>query len=430
MRLINSDVVSEETIAKLIPRTTTRLEEIRDDVLDIINNIKTNGDNSIIHYTKKFDNVELKPSDILVSKNEFKEAYDIVNESLVEAIRTAKKNLLKFHKAQRREDWYIKIQEGVSAGQIYRPLATVGIYAPGGRAVYPSTVLMAATPASVAGVDEIILCSPPQSNGKISPAILVAASEFGIEKVYKVGGAQAIAAMAYGTKTIPAVQKIVGPGRNWVNVCKQLVSNVVAIDTPAGPSEILIIADDSANPNYLMMDLISQVEHDPDNIGIIVSHSMNLIDTIQKKISSFVENTSRKDIIYSALMRNSLLIKTSDMGDSLRISNIIAPEHLQIMTKDPHILIKDIKNAGAVFIGPYTPVPLGDYSAGTNHILPTGGNAKKYSGLNTFDFLKIIDVLECDKEGLRRLSTSAMILAEFEGFFAHKEAIEERLKEE
>lgn len=428
LKIINSDEITERNVSDFIPRTETELDSIRETVTEIINEVKDKGDNALIRFTKKFDNVELNTSEIRVSNQEIEKAYDLIDQDLLDALKIAKQNLIKFHRAQLKKDWFIKIVKGVRAGQIYRPIESVGLYIPGGRAVYPSTVLMTATPASIAGVKRIILCSPPQEDNMIAPEILVAANEFGIKEIFKVGGAQAIAAMAYGTEIIPKVQKVIGPGNKWVNVAKQLLSNIIAIDTPAGPSEILIIADNLANINYVITDLISQIEHDPDNIGIVVSDSMELLSEINIRLFSYVEKCERKAIIKEAL-NNSLLIKTKDLDDSIRVSNIIAPEHLEILTKNPKEILPDIINAGAIFIGPHSPVPLGDYSAGTNHVLPTGGNAKKYSGLNVFEFLKIIDVLDCNEDGLKALSRSASTIAEFEGFFAHKKSIEERLKD-
>ncbi len=428
LRIINSDKISEESISDFIPRTTTQLDEIEEDVLNIINEVKLTGDKAIIRFSKKYDNVELDKSEIRVSEDEITDAYEKIDKKLLDALRYAKKNLIKFHNAQIRKDWAIEITKGVKAGQIYRPLESVGLYIPGGRAIYPSTVLMAATPAYIAGVKEIILCSPPQSDKRIAPEILVAAKEFEISKIYKVGGAQAIAAMAYGTQIIPKVQKVIGPGNKWVNAAKQILSNVVAIDTPAGPSEILIIADEFANFIFVIVDFISQIEHDPDNIGIIVTNSPELVEQIRVNLEGFIQNSERKEIIEAAL-KNSLIIKANDLDDCIRVSNIIAAEHVEILTKNPKKVLEKIYNAGAIFLGPNSPVPLGDYSAGTNHILPTGGNASKYSGLNIFDFLKIIDVLECTKEGLQNLSKSTMKIAEFEGLYAHKKSIEERLKD-
>lgn len=431
VRLIDTISTKKEKIYELIPRAQLDLDEIKESVLKIINRVKFEGDKALIAFTKEFDAVELNISEISVSESEIKDAYKNIDPKLLEALRHAKKNLTKFHEEQfkRFNEWYTTIEEGVEAGQIYRPLESVGIYVPGGRAVYPSTVLMAATPARVASVKELILCSPPQNNGKIAPEILVAASQFDITKIYKVGGAQAIAAMAYGTESIPSVQKIIGPGNKWVNAAKQLLSNEVAIDTPAGPSEICIIADDQSNYEYVIMDLLSQVEHDPDNIGILISDSSELIERVKNNLIKYIEISKRKEIIIQALKNNSLIIKAKNLDECIEISNIIAPEHLELLVSEPSKYIEDISNAGALFIGPYSPVPLGDYSAGTNHILPTGGTASKYSGLNVLSFLKIIDVLKCTKVGLKNLSMSAMKIAEFEGLHAHKSSIEERLKD-
>ena len=426
---LNSDQINEETLVKYIPRTAPQIESIQESVVSIIHEVKEKGDKAIIKFTKDFDNVEISAKHIQVTDKEISEAYDKSDADLIKAIQYAKKNLIKFHKAQVREDWLIETEKGVSAGQIYRPLEMLGMYIPGGRAIYPSTVLMIAAPAYVAGIKEIIMCSPPQQDNKIASALLIAANEFGINKIFKVGGAQAIAAMAYGTETIPKVQKVVGPGSIWVNAAKQLLSNIIAIDSPAGPSEILIICDESANPNYVIVDLLAQIEHDPDNIGIIVTDSVDLINQIKDNIEEYVVNSKRRDIIEKALLNNSLIIKAEDTEDCIRISNLIAPEHLEILTKEPNEIIKKIINAGAIFLGPFSPVSLGDYCAGTNHVLPTGGSAKIYSGLNLYDFLKTIDVLKCDREGLIKLSSTAIKLSEFEGMFSHKRSIEERLKD-
>ncbi len=428
-RIVHSESITEETISNYIPRSISQFDEIRNEVLDIIKQVKLHGDDSIVNLTKKFDNVELLKSEIKVTDEEIKDAYARIEKELLDALRSAKENLIKFHKAQLREEWTLIIKKGVKAGQVYRPLETIGIYIPGGRAIYPSTVLMAVTPALVAGVKKIIMCSPPQKDKKIAPEILIAANEYGIKDIYKVGGAQAISAMAHGTGTIPKVQKIIGPGNKWVNASKQLLSNIVAIDNPAGPSEVLIIADEKAPVNYVILDFISQVEHDPDNIGIIVSPSSLLIEEIKANLSIYIEQSERQEIIELAIKNNSLLIKATDIEECIRVTNIIAPEHLQIMTENPRNVLRKITNAGAIFLGHFSPVPIGDYSAGTNHILPTGGNAKVYSGLNVFDFIKIIDVLECDKKGLQSIANSSITLAKYEGLFGHKKSIEERLKE-
>ncbi|MHA1273177.1 MAG: histidinol dehydrogenase [Promethearchaeota archaeon] len=427
IKIISSENIREDTIYSIIPRSELEIDSILNNVKEIIERVKIDGDKALIELTRKYDNIDLKAEDIKVNEKEFKIAYQEIDEKLLRALRFAKKNLIKFHKAQLREEWKIKIRDGVIAGQIYRPIESVGIYIPGGRAIYPSTVLMTATPAYVAGVKKIILCTPPQTDGRIAPEVLVAAKEFGIDNIFKVGGAQAIAAMAYGTKSIPRVLKIVGPGNKWVNAAKHLLSNIIAVDTPAGPSEILIIADESVPINFIISDFISQIEHDPDNIGIIISCSEELLNEINEAIDSYIMNCERKEIIKQAL-NNCVLIKAENIKDCFRINNLIAPEHLELLIENPRDYLNEINNAGAIFIGPYTPVPLGDYTAGTNHVLPTGGNAKKYSGLNVYDFLKIIDVLECNEEGIKNIGTAASIIADFEGLQGHKKSIEERLK--
>ncbi|MFX1340690.1 MAG: histidinol dehydrogenase, partial [Promethearchaeota archaeon] len=335
LKIINSNQISEETLSNFIPRTSTQLHEIKEEVLYIINEVKRNGDKAIISFTKKYDKVEINQSEIRVTEKEITDAYEKIDKKLLEALRYAKKNLIKFHKAQLREDWKIEIEKGINAGQIYRPLESIGIYIPGGRAIYPSTVLMAATPAYVAGVKNIILCTPPQKDKNVAPEIIVAAKEFGIDKIFKVGGAQAISAMAYGTETIPKVPKVIGPGNKWVNAAKQLLSNDIAIDNPAGPSEILIIADENANFKYVILDLLSQLEHDPDNIGIIITNSEELIKKIEDNLEYYLNQSIRKDIIKHALKNNSLVIKAKNLEECCKLSNLIAPEHLEILVYTP-----------------------------------------------------------------------------------------------
>ncbi|MHA2401056.1 MAG: histidinol dehydrogenase, partial [Promethearchaeota archaeon] len=291
IKVINSSEINKETISNYIPRSFTQITSVKDIVESIINSVRNDGDDAIIRFTKQYDNVELSKNDIRVSKTEISDAYSRIDPLLLEAIKSAKQNLIKFNEAQKRKDWMREIEKGVIAGQIYRPLETIGIYIPGGQAIYPSTVLMIAAPAYVAGIKEIILCSPPQSDGKVASEIIVAASEFNITNIYKIGGAQAIAAMAYGTESVPVVQKIFGPGNIWVNAAKQLVSTVVPIDSPAGPSEILIIADGTATPKYVILDLLSQIEHDPDNVGIIITDSDYLISQINNVIDDYVSTS-------------------------------------------------------------------------------------------------------------------------------------------
>ncbi|MFW9937319.1 MAG: histidinol dehydrogenase, partial [Candidatus Thorarchaeota archaeon] len=295
-KIVKLEEISEDNVIELIPRRLDQ-EDIKDIVLKIINDVKLNGDKAIIKFSKEFDDVELDEKEIKVSESEIEEAYNEIDEELLKSLRYAKNNIIKFHRAQKRKAWSIEIEKGVRAGQIYRPLESVGIYIPGGRAIYPSTVLMAAAPAFVAGVKNVIICCPPKKTKKIPYEIIVAATEFGYNNIYKVGGAQAIAAMAYGTNIIPKVQKIIGPGNKWVNSAKQLLSNTVAIDTPAGPSEILIIADKKADYKLVILDLISQIEHDPDNIGILITTSDELIKKVEKELMNFVMENDREEII-------------------------------------------------------------------------------------------------------------------------------------
>jgi histidinol dehydrogenase len=428
IRIIESSDLKASNIDNFIARSSQQIEEIRSDVEKIIDEVKKNGDKALIKFTQTFDKVELKKDELLVTKEEINEAYEKVNQKLVDSLKLAIKNITKFQEAQRKDPWFLELYKGVKAGQIYRPIEKIGIYIPGGRAVYPSTVLMAACPAKVAKVNEIVICSPPNKEKKIDPSILIAANECGIDTIYKIGGVQAIAAMAYGTESVKRVYKIFGPGNKWVMAAKKKVSNDIAIDLIAGPSEILIIADESANYKYVIADLLSQVEHDPENIGIIITHSEKLIDQIQGKIGEYVQNYKRKNIISEALEKKGLIIKTSSLEESINLSNLIAPEHLELLVKNPQNFLEKILNAGAIFLGQYSPVPLGDYTAGTNHILPTGGTAKMYSGLNIFDFFKIIDVLECDINGIKYLAKPSGIIAEFEGLYGHKRAINLRLK--
>jgi histidinol dehydrogenase len=426
-KFIKSESISESKVNNLILRIKDE-EQIKDQVIKIINNVKNFGDKALIKYIKKYDAVDLNPEEIKVSEAEIENAYNEIDPDLLNSLKYAKKNLIKFHQAQKRRTWSIEIEKGVIAGQIYRPLESVGIYIPGGRATYPSTVLMAATPAYIAGVKNVTICSPPKRSNNIASEIIVASAEFGIKNIYKVGGAQAIAAMAFGTNIIPKVQKIIGPGNKWVNLAKKLVSNSVAIDLPAGPSEILIIADETTDYKLVILDLISQIEHDPDNVGILVTNSNDLIEKIRKELNKLISDNSSRVVIKSALERKCLIIKAKDLNDCIRVSNIIAPEHLEILIENPSRIIDRINNAGAIFLGKYSPVSIGDYSAGTNHILPTGGYAKVYSGLNIYSFLKTIDFLDCNKQGLDILSKAAIKIAEFEGLIGHKKSIEERLK--
>ncbi|MHA1729553.1 MAG: histidinol dehydrogenase [Promethearchaeota archaeon] len=434
-KIVESNRFFKEGVDKFLPRSAKKFNELRDYISDIINNVKKNGDRALAEYSEKFEKVKLEDIGIRVSAENIKDAYELVDKELLKALKGAIKNIEKFHRAQIKEKWTIETIPGVKTGQIFRPIESVGIYIPNGKAVYVSTVLMSAIPAKIAGVKKIIICSPPGPYDfkgdkiiDVNPAIIVAANECGISEIYKIGSAWAIAAMTYGTESVPAMLKIVGPGNKYVNAAKMAVKDIVSIDTPAGPSDIAIITDEYSNTDYIAYDLLSQVEHDPDNVGVLISYSDSQIDETIKKIDKILKKAERRDIIKESLEKYGLIVKTENIEDSIRVANEIAPEHLQIMTKNPNKILSRIYNAGAVFLGENSPVPLGDYCAGTNHILPTEGNAKKFSGLNTLEFMKIMDTLECTNEGVKELEQILTPLAEFEGLFGHRDAVIRRLK--
>ncbi|MHA1651609.1 MAG: histidinol dehydrogenase [Candidatus Helarchaeota archaeon] len=415
-------------MVKVKKRGELQFEEIKADVQKILADVRQNGDQAIIEYEKKFDKVEITKDQIKVSPNEIEEAYSQVNSALLDSINQIIKNISAFHEAQKRDLWYIETRTGVSVGQMMRPIQSVGIYVPGGKAIYPSTVLMTVLPAKIAGVNRIILCTPPRSDGSIDPIILVAAREAGIDDIYRIGGVQAIAAMAYGTETIPSVEKIVGPGNKYVNTAKLLVSTFVGIDLPAGPSEILIIADEKSNPAYIAIDLISQAEHDENAYCFLITTSEMLAEQVENEINRLISDQPRKSIIEKALNDNLYIILVENLKQAIELSNEIAPEHLEIQTQDAESILSQVNHAGAIFLGNYAPVPVGDYAAGSNHVLPTGGAAKLYSGLSIFTFMKFIDVVRCSRNGLKTLMPWIRSLAKVEGLNAHIQAIEMRLE--
>jgi histidinol dehydrogenase len=404
-----------------IKRSQIDIDEIIATVDTIINDIKENGDKSLKYYTKKFDNVNL--DDFKVSKEKIKHSYNSVDEKIVTSLIKAAQNIKKFHKAQIPEEWYMEVDKGIHAGQIIRPLETVGCYIPGGRAIYPSTILMTIIPAKIAGVKKVICCTPPTLDGNVNDIVLVAADIAGVDEIYCVGGAQAIAAMAYGTASIPKVDKIVGPGNIFVTAAKKLVYGTVDIDFPAGPSEVLIIADDSANPDYIVYDMLAQSEHDPNAASVLVTTSEDLAIQVNEKISSEIHNMQRKEIIEEALEKYGKIVVAKSMNEAVKFANEYASEHLIIMTEDPEKILEDIKNAGSIFLGKLTPVAAGDYGSGTNHVLPTAGCAKMYSGLSTESFLKKPTVQKLTREGLKNLEDVVVTLAECEGLYAHAESV-------
>lgn len=419
---------NKETVEELIKRSQADINSVLTTVSDILNDVRENKDNAVKAYTAKFDKAEL--DDLKVSEEEIKKAYDELDGELIKALESASSNIEKFHKAQIPEEWEMEVIPGITAGQIIRPINSVGCYIPGGRAVYPSTILMTVIPAKIAGVDRIIACSPPGPDGKIQAAILVAADLAGVDEIYKCGGAQAIAAMAYGTESIAKVEKIVGPGNIFVTAAKKLVYGDVDIEFPAGPSEVLILADESAIPEYIAYDFLSQSEHDPNASCFLVTDSERIANESNELIEKFAKEAKRSEIIAESLEQHGHVILCNTMDEAIDFTNEYAPEHLIISTKDDKAVLDKIKNAGSIFLGKYSPVAAGDYGSGTNHVLPTGGGAKMYSGLSTETFIKKPTVQTLTKEGIKELSKTVLPIAEYEGFFAHADSIKVRLDKE
>ncbi|WP_106494995.1 histidinol dehydrogenase [Lentibacillus sp. Marseille-P4043] len=418
-------VTHEAYIASDSNRTDTFSDETRDQiVLEIINQVRKNGDAALLHYTEKFDQVQLDT--ITVSDAEMKEARNQVKQNFISALQQAKENILRFHEAQKERSWYMSDENGNVIGQKVTALDKVGVYVPGGKAAYPSTVLMNVIPAKLAGVNSISLVTPPQPDGKINPYVLVAASEAGVDQIFKVGGAQAIAALAYGTSTIERVDKIVGPGNAYVARAKKWVFGDVAIDMIAGPSEICVVADESANPAFVAADLLSQAEHDEQATAICITTSKKQAQAIQSEIEKQITLLSRQAIIQKSLNQNGKIILVNDLNNAFELVNKLAPEHLQLMTEQPSEHVHFVKHAGAIFLGPNSPEPLGDYFAGPNHTLPTNGTAAFSSPLGVYDFVKKSSIIQYTKSSLLQASEAIITLAEVEGLTAHANAIQIR----
>jgi histidinol dehydrogenase len=420
--------LEDDNIKELLQRSQIDADSVIGIVTNIVNDVKNDGDEKIRQYTEKFDGVYLK--DFLISQEELKESVKRIDKDLIHSLKKASSNIRKFHQAQLPHDWSMEVDNGITAGQIVRPLERVGCYIPGGRAVYPSSILMTVIPANVAGVDEIICCTPPGPDGKVEDIVLAAAYLAGVHNVYRVGGAQAIAAMAYGTETMPVVDKIVGPGNIFVTAAKKMVYGQVDIDFPAGPSEVLIIADETGNPDYIALDLMAQAEHDPHAASVLVTTSPELASAVNKKITEELPIMKRKEIISDSLEENGAIILVDTLDEAVRFSNEYAPEHLIIMTTDPDELVMGIKNAGSIFLGDLTPVAAGDYGSGTNHVLPTSFCARMYSGLSTESFLKKPTVQRLSRDGLNNLKDVVIPLAEYEGLYAHAESFRRRLDQD
>ncbi|MHA6259758.1 histidinol dehydrogenase [Sporosarcina sp. CAU 1771] len=420
MKIINAEQFENEVKME----SDDNDEAIDRAVLSIIGDVKKNGDGALNKYTEQFDNVKLE--EIKVTKEEFAEAQSLVTPEFVQAIRKAKQNITTFHEVQKEQSWFINGEHGILLGQKVTPLTSVGVYVPGGKASYPSTVLMNAIPAKIAGVQNIVMTTPPQTNGKINPHVLVAAAEAGVDIVYKVGGAQAIAALAYGTETVQKVVKIVGPGNAYVARAKKWVYGEVAIDMIAGPSEICVVADDSAVPSYVAADLLSQAEHDERATAICITTSRAFAEALIVEVEKQMSTSDRKDIIEQSIRDNGKIVLVDSLEEAFRLVNNSAPEHLQLMIENPMEQMQYIHNAGAIFLGNYSPEALGDYVAGPNHTLPTSGTAAFSSPLGVYDFMKKSSIIHYTKKALDAVSNEIITLAKAEGLSAHANSIQIR----
>lgn len=409
-------------------RSTNSFSEQQAKVDKIVADIRERGDEALFEYTERFDGVKLSEDTVTVTEEEIKDAYDKIDPELLKVIRDAIVNIRDYHMLQKRASWF-ETKDGIFLGQRILPIARVGVYVPGGRAVLSSSVLMNVIPAKVAGVPEIIMVTPPQKEGGLNPASVVAAVEAGVTKILKAGGAQAIAALAYGTKSIPKVDKIVGPGNIFVALAKKAVYGSVGIDSIAGPSEILVLADETADPKYVAADLLSQAEHDEMASAILVTTSAELAEKVSVEVDRMTEKLSRKEIIKKSLENYGCIFIAESMDDAVRAANAIASEHLEILTRDPFNTMTYIKNAGAIFLGPYSSEPLGDYFAGPDHILPTNGTAKFFSPLNVDDFVKKSSVISYSEEALKPVYKEIITFAEAEGLTAHANSIAVRFED-
>ena len=417
----------QDILENLIKRSPNHYGEFEGRVNAIIDEVRKNRNQAVFSYTKRFDGADINEDNILVTQEEIKEAYEQVDEKLLAVIRKSLVNIKKYHEKQAQNSWFTT-EDGVILGQKVTPLAIVGVYVPGGKAVYPSSVLMNVLPAKVAGVDRIIMCTPPGKDGKVYPSTLVAAHEAGVDEIYKVGGAQAIAAMAFGTESIPKVDKIVGPGNVYVALAKKAVFGYVSIDSIAGPSEILVLADETANPRYVAADLLSQAEHDEMASAILITTSADLAEKVSAEVDQFVAELSRKEIIQKSLDNYGYILVADNMGDAIDAVNEIASEHMEIVTKDPFHIMTRIRNAGAIFIGEYSSEPLGDYFAGPNHVLPTNGTAKFFSALSVDDFIKKSSIISYSREALEKVHEDIEQFAECEKLTAHANSVRVRFE--
>ena len=430
MRILNLTPETQNNILEnLLKRSPNSYGEFEARVNDIITSVREKKDAAIFDYTKRFDGADIDATNILVTEEEIKEAYEQVDEKLLDVIRKALVNIKTYHEKQRQTSWFDSQENGIILGQKVTALQRVGVYVPGGKAVYPSSVLMNVMPAKVAGVDEIIMTTPPGADGKVYPSTLVAAKEAGVDKIYKVGGAQAVAAMAFGTESIPKVDKIVGPGNIYVALAKKAVFGYVSIDSIAGPSEILVLADETANPRFVAADLLSQAEHDEMASAILITTSKELAEQISVEVDKFVAQLSRKEIIQKSLDNYGYILVADTMEAAIATANEIASEHLEIVAKNPFEVMTKIRNAGAIFVGEYSSEPLGDYFAGPNHVLPTNGTAKFFSPLSVDDFIKKSSIISYSREALEPVYKDIVSFAECEKLTAHANSIRVRFED-
>lgn len=429
MRIVKLTKESKSNILEnLLKRSPNSYGKFESAVADILANVKSRGDDALFEYTRNFDKADINPSNIVVIQEEIDEAYSLVDDKLLDVIRKALVNIRDYHEKQKQYSWFDSKPDGTILGQKVTALSRVGVYVPGGKAAYPSSVLMNVMPAKVAGVEQIVMCTPPDKEGKVYPTTLVAAKEAGVDVIYKVGGAQAIAAMAYGTASVPKVDKIVGPGNIYVALAKKAVFGYVSIDSVAGPSEIMVIADETANPRFVAADLLSQAEHDEMASAILVTTSEELAKKVSAQIDEFLKELSRSEIISKSLENYGYILVADSIDEAIEVANDIASEHLEIVTKDPFNVMTKIKNAGAIFLGEYSSEPLGDYFAGPNHVLPTNGTAKFFSPLSVDDFIKKSSIISYSREALELIHNDIETFAKAEHLTAHANSIHVRFE--
>lgn len=429
MKIITlTNETKQNLLENLLKRSTTNYGEYEKTVDSIIQNVKQNKEEAIFDYNLKFDKCTITKENFQVTQEEIEDAYKVLDKQFIEVMRRSAANIRTYHEKQKRNSWFDAKEDGTILGQKITPMQTVGVYVPGGKAAYPSTTLMNVIPAKVAGVPNIIMTTPAGSDGKVNPATLTAADIAGVDTIFKVGGAQAIAAMAYGTEIIPKVDKIVGPGNIYVALAKRAVYGHVSIDSIAGPSEILVLADESATPKYVAADLLSQAEHDELASAILITTSTELAEKVSIEIDKFVNVLERREIIQKSLDNYGYILVAPDMETAIEATNEIASEHLEILTKNPFDTMTKIKNAGAIFLGEYSSEPLGDYFAGPNHVLPTNGTAKFFSPLNVDDYIKKSSIISYSKEALEKVHNDIELFAQKEGLTAHANSIRVRFE--